>query len=188
MSDITRILEAVEAGNAVAAEALLPLVYNELRRMAAGKMAGERGDHTLQPTALVHEAYLRVAGPDGKEVQWNSRAHFFSAVAEAMRRVLIESARRKSAKKRGGGALDRATWDESKVAAVGQDDEILAVNEALSALEDEDPELARVVKLRYFGGLTVDETASALESSPRTVNRQWKCARAWLFRFIAESG
>jgi RNA polymerase sigma factor (TIGR02999 family) len=187
MSEVTRILEAVEAGDTAAGEKLLPLAYDELRKMAAQKMASEQAGHTLQPTALVHEAYLRLAGPDGEERKWNSRGHFFSAAAEAMRRILIESARKKGRLKRGGD-LDRATWDESKVGVVVKNDELLAVHDALSALEEEDPDLARVVKLRYFAGLTVEQTAAAFDTSPRTINRQWKCARAWLHRHISESG
>ena len=184
MSDVTQILQRIESGDPTASEQLLPLVYNELRRLAASKMAGEREDHTLQPTALVHEAWLRLLDPDGKHRDWNSRAHFFCAAAEAMRRILIEHARKKQSLKRGGD-LARTTLDESGLAIETPSEEILAVDEAVRKLEDEDPDLARIVNLRYFAGLTVAETASALHTSESSVKRSWRCARAWLFREIA---
>jgi RNA polymerase sigma factor (TIGR02999 family) len=186
MSEITAIIDAIERGDDSAAEKLLPTAYSELRRIAASKMAGEASGHTLQPTALVHEAYLRMAGPDGRQRSWKSRAHFFSAAAEAMRRVLIEHARRKQSLKRGGGRV-RTPLDEAGLVMEAPSEELLAVNEALRALESEDPDLARVVILRYFGGLTVPQIADVLGVSERTVNRQWACARAWLYREISES-
>lgn len=189
MNDITRILQAVEEGDNEAAARLLPAAYDELKRMARAKMAAERPDHTLQPTALVHEAYLRLVGPNGEEPVWNSRGHFFGAAAEAMRRILVENARRRNSRKRGGNP-HRTTLDEEAMAGIvdSPSDQILAVDEALRKLEEEDPELAKVVLLRYFSGLTVPETAAALGVSPRTVDRSWRCARAWLYREIKEGG
>ena len=186
MNDVTRILDAVEEGDLAAAESLLPMVYAELKRIAAHKMAGERSGHTLQPTALVHEAYLRLAGEDGAQRSWKSRGHFLGAAAEAMRRILIDRARRKAATKRGGDQI-RATWDESKLEGHGISDEVLLVDEALQKLERENEELARIVKLRYFAGMTSEEIASALECSPSTVNRGWRVARAWLFEEVTKA-
>lgn len=186
MNEVTQILNALENGDAEAGEELLPLLYSELRRIAAQRMASERDGHTLQPTALVHEAYIRLVGRDGTEQKWNSRAHFFGAAAEAMRRILIDSARKKSRLKRGGD-YDRVTWEESKIGAGPPEDELLAVHEALENLEQEDPELSVVVKLRYFAGMTISETAAALGVSDRTVTRRWECARVWLFCEISGS-
>ena len=185
MDEVTQILEAVEAGDTGAAEKLLPLAYEELRRIAAHKMATEREGHTLQPTALVHEAYLRLLKPDGTDRKWNNRGHFFVAAAEAMRRILIESARRKKTKKRGSDP-ERETWDEAEFVSEVPDEDILAVHEALEILEDSHPELARIAVMRYFAGMTVPETAAALDTSPSTVERQWRAARAWLQGKIAE--
>lgn len=188
MSDtnISDILNAIDRGDTNAAEQLLPMAYEELRRMAAARMAGEQAGHTLQATALVHEAYLRMVGSDGTERKWNSKGHFFSAAAEAMRRVLIEHARKKQSLKRGGDQV-RTTLDESGLAMDTPPEQILLVNEALDQLEAEDAALANVVKLRYFAGLTIPETSSVLGISERTVNRQWTCARAWLYREISEA-
>lgn len=186
MDEITRILKAVEGGDASAAEALLPLAYEELRRIAAGKMAGERAGHTLQPTALVHEAYLRLLGPGGQAVGWNSRGHFFAAAAQAMRRILIESARRKLTSKRGEGA-EHTAIDGKEVEFAVPSEEILAVDEALKKLEEEDPHLAKIVALRYFAGMTIPETAAALGVSTSTLDRHWQCAKAWLHREISEA-
>ena len=186
MSEVTRILEAIEAGDTQAAEGLLPLAYDELRRIAAQKMAGERAGHTLQPTALVHEAYLRLVNPDGSQRHWNSRGHFFSAAANAMRQILIENARRKLRLKRGAGA-ERVTFDEELFESEAPADEIVAVHEALTKLEGEHPDYARVAVMRYFAGMTIEETASALDISESTVERHWRGARAWLEREIAES-
>ncbi len=186
MDEITRILAAVDAGDTAAAERLLPIAYDELRRIAASKMANQRAGHTLQPTALVHEAYLRLVGPDGEQPHWNSRGHFFVAAAEAMRRILIESIRRKQSIKRGGEFV-RTTWDEAEYETEAPAESILAVHEALDVLKRSHPELARVVLLRYFAGMTIEETAASLDTSPSTIDRQWRAARAWLQREISEA-
>lgn len=162
-----------------AAADLLPLVYEELRKLARARMARERPGQTLQPTALVHEAYLRLSG-DG-DAPWASRAQFFAAAAEAMRRILIEKARRSRRRKRGGGRR-RVTLDEGLLQAEPAPEEILALDQAIDRLEARDAAMARVVKLRYFAGLTVEETALAIETSPRTVKRLWTAGRAWLHR------
>ncbi|YCM45731.1 sigma-70 family RNA polymerase sigma factor [Verrucomicrobiaceae bacterium 227] len=185
MNEVTRILEAVESGDTQAVEKLLPLAYTELRRIAANKMAGERAGHTLQATALVHEAYLRLVGPDGEEVAWNSRGHFFAAAAEAMRRILIESARRKMSKKRGENP-EMTSFDEERFETEVPSERLVAVDQALTKLEAESPDIAKIVKLRYFAGMTVPEIAAALGSSESTVNRTWKVAKAWLYREIGE--
>ena len=170
------------------ADSLLDLSYDELKRIAAHMMAHERPDHTLQPTALVHEAYLRLANGEPFDAgAWKNRGHFFASAAEAMRRILIENARRRKTLKRGAGA-EHTQLDDSKLAMATPPDELLAINAALDKLETEDPQLATVVKLRFFAGMTVPETALALGLSARTVNRQWECARAWLYREILESG
>ena len=187
MSEITRILDAIQRGEADSAEQLLPLAYKELRAIAGQKMQNERAGHTLQPTALVHEAYLRLLGPGGEEQVWDSKGHFFSAAAEAMRRILIESARKKNRLKRGGD-VEHTTYHESKLVFAVPDDEILEVDRALCKLEEKHPEFARVVKLRYFAGLTIPETASALGVSESTVQRTWASARAWLSREISDTG
>ena len=177
MSDVTRILEAVQQGDPAAAKDLLPLVYEELRRLARSKMAQQAASHTLQPTALVHEAWLRLAGSD--QQQWRGRSHFFGAAAEAMRRVLIDKARQKASLKRGADQpLDEL--HESAIESTTPTDEILAVHEALDALAAEDATAAEVVKLRYFVGMTIPEIAEALEISPRSADRHWLFARAWL--------
>jgi RNA polymerase sigma factor (TIGR02999 family) len=182
MSEITLMLEAISAGDSRASEQLLPLVYKELRRLAAARMAQEEAGHTLQPTALVHEAWLRLAGD--KQQPWQNRAHFFGAAAEAMRRILIERARRKSRLKRGSGQslLDIADFD---VAAAIPDDKILLVDEALEQLKLEDPEKAQVVLLKFFAGLTNERVAELLNVNERTVRRQWNFAKSWLFDRIA---
>ena len=186
MNEVTRILEAVEAGDAAAAEKLLPLAYDELRRIAASKMRNQRAGHTLQPTALVHEAYLRLLDPEGKQKQWNSRGHFFVAAAEAMRRILIESIRRKQTNKRGGEFV-RTEWDEANFETEVPSKDILAVHEALGSLETSHPELAKVVLMRYFAGMTIVEIADTLEVSESTIDRNWRAARAWLQREIGTS-
>ena len=175
-SAVTRLLEQARQGDPGATEQLLPLVYDELRRLARSRMRGERPGHTLQPTALVHEAYLRLLGSDGA---WQGRGHFFAAAAEAMRRILIERARRARRLKRGGD-MHRVELEDHVSAAGPRVDEVLAVDEALGRLETLDAQMAAVVKMRYFGGLTVEETAQALGTSPRTVNRLWTGAKAWL--------
>ncbi len=178
MHEITLMLEAVSAGDRQASEQLLPLVYEELRRLAGARMAQESAGHTLQPTALVHEAWLRLVGNSAQS--WQSRAHFFGAAAEAMRRILIERARRKSRLKRGSGQalLDIADLD---VMAAMPDDKVLLVDEALAQLQAEDPEKARIVSLKFFAGLTNEQIAELLNVNERTVRRQWNFARAWLF-------
>jgi RNA polymerase sigma factor (TIGR02999 family) len=182
MNDVTRILSAIEQGDPVAAEQLLPLVYDELRKLAAAKLAHEAPGQTLQATALVHEVYLRLVDTD-KVQHWDSRGHFFAAAAEAMRRILVESARRKRALKRGGGQA-RQALDEIEIAAPEVPDDLLALDEALSQLALADPQAAELVKLRYFGGLTVKQAAELLGVSPRTADFLWTYARAWLLQRI----
>lgn len=181
MSDVTLILDAINRGESQASEKLLPLVYEELRRMAAARLAREAAGQTLQPTALVHEAWLQLVG-DGDRT-WENRAHFFGAAADAMRRILIDKARRKSRLKHGGGQV-RLDIDHIELAETTPDDNILLINEALQWLEQEDPEQARVVVLKFFGGLTNAEVAETLGMAERTVDRQWACAKARLFRRI----
>jgi RNA polymerase sigma factor (TIGR02999 family) len=185
MSDVTRILAAIEQGDPHAAEQLLPLVYAELRKLAAQRMAQESPGQTLQPTALVHEAYLRlVASGDAsapRERHWNSRGHFFAAAAEAMRRILVENARRKASLKRGGGR-EREELSESRLTAPEVADDLVALDEALTQLAQTDALAAELVKLRYFAGLTSAEAANALGISPRTADRTWVYARAWLLK------
>ncbi len=179
MNEVTQILDAIGRGDAKAAHELLPLVYEELRKLAAARMANEAAGHTLQPTALVHEAWLRLAGSDAN-VQFANRAHFFAAAAEAMRRILIERARRKSAEKRGGD-WQRIDLDRVDIAAEADDDTLLLVNEALEKLAQEDASAAEIAKLRFFGGLTLEEAAQVLGVTKRTADRYWAFARVWLF-------
>jgi RNA polymerase sigma factor (TIGR02999 family) len=181
MSEITQVLQAIGRGKGRASEELLPLVYEELRRLAAARMAQEQPGQTLQATAIVHEAWLRLVG-DGERT-WQNRAHFFGAAAEAMRRILIENARRKSALKRGGG-LARVDIEGLDLAAAAPDDKILLINEALEKLQMEDPEKARIVVMKFFGGLTNQEVAEALSVTERTIERQWAFAKAWMFQAI----
>lgn len=183
MSEATQLLESIGCGDGAAADRLLPMVYEELRRLAAGQMAAQRRDHTLQATALVHEAYLRLVGTG--EASWNDRTHFFRAAAEAMRQVLIEHARRKSARKRGGSALQRVDLHDLTLATETDDDTLLLVHEALEAFARIDPTKAELVKLRYFIGLSNEESAKVLQLSEATVKRYWEFARAWLFREIS---
>lgn len=180
-SKVTKILAAINQGDADAAQDLFAAVYQELRRMARSRMAQERPGHTLQPTALVHEAYLRLMAGEGS--RWENRAHFFSAAAEAMRRILIEHARKKLANKRQAN-LERIDLDETLAVQEPKADDLIALDEALSRLESHDKQMSEVLKLRFFVGLTVQETAEILNSSPRTVDRQWSAARAWLYREI----
>jgi RNA polymerase sigma factor (TIGR02999 family) len=180
MSDVTRLLDAAAAGDRQAASDLLPLVYAELRRVAAVRMAGQAVGYTLDATALVHEAYIKLVGPaDGP--RWAGRAHFFAAAAEAMRHVLVDRARRRNALKRGGGAA-RVDLPEDAIAAPdgSGDAEVLAVNDALVRLAEADPQAAELVKLRYFAGMSIPDAANALNISPRTADRLWVYARAWL--------
>jgi len=179
VSDVTRILNAAQSGDPTAAAQLLPLVYEELRKLASVRMANESAGHTLQPTALVHEAWLRLAGNDAK-AQFANRAHFFAAAAEAMRRILIERARRKSAEKRGGD-WQRIDLDKVEIATDADDDTLLLVNEALEKLAQEDAKAAEIAKLRFFGGLTLEEAGQVMGVTDRTAKRYWAYARAWLF-------
>jgi len=181
MSDVTRILTAIEQGDAKAVDQLLPLVYEELRRLAAQKMSQELPGQTLQATALVHEAYIRLVGAENQK--WSSRGHFFAAAAEAMRRILIENARRKQRRKHGGGH-QRVDLDDADVTIEESSTDIIALDEALAKLAEEDPIKADLVKLRYFAGLTIKQTAKILEISRATAERYWSYARAWLFHEI----
>ena len=181
MSDVTRILDAAAHGDPKAADELLPLVYNELRKLAAHKMALEQPGQTLQPTALVHEAWLRLAGDE--PASFGGRGHFFAAAAEAMRRILIDRARQKLSLKRGARA-ERVNLDELEVAVAADDETLLLVDEALAKLTKEDSDSAGFIKLRFFAGLTNDEAAQALGIPERTARRHWSFARAWLYREI----
>jgi RNA polymerase sigma factor (TIGR02999 family) len=184
VADFTQILSAIEAGDRHAAAELLPLVYDELRKLAATRLTAEKPGQTLQATALVHEAYLRLVDVDRAQ-HWNSRGHFFAAAAEAMRRILVESARRKGRARHGGGRA-RIDLDAVALAAEAADDRLLALDEALTLLAAEDPAAAEVVKLRFFTGLTAEQAADALGISLRTANNHWAFARAWLFRRLGE--
>ena len=179
MSEVTRILSAIEQGDPHAAEQLLPLVYDELRKLAAQKLAGEKPGQTLQATALVHEAYLRLV--DAQKVRrWDSRGHFFAAAAEAMRRILLNRARDKKRLKRGGGR-QRINLDHVEIALDTSDEQLLALDEALALLTVEDPGAAQLVSLRFFAGLTLKDAAASLGLAMRTAERQWAYARAWLY-------
>ncbi len=180
MSDVTQILNAIEQGDLNATEQLLPLVYKELRLLAAQKLAKEKPGQTLEATGLVHEAYLRLLNVD-QTPHWSNRGHFFAAAAEAMRRILVDQARRKNRLKRGQGR-ERIDLDQLEIVAKGLPDDVLRLHEALDSLARKYPAKAELVKLRYFAGLTVDEAAQALGISPATADRQWSFARAWLFR------
>ncbi len=179
MSDVSQLLNAVEQGDARAASRLLPLVYDELRRLAAQRLAQEAPGQTLQPTALVHEAYLRLVGE--VDPGWNGRGHFFAAAAEAMRRILVDHARARRAQKRGGAAR-RVEWNDQLVVAGRQDEELLALDEVLGELERHDAQAAALVKLRYFSGLGHQEAAQALGVSRRVADRLWVVAKAWLYQ------
>ena len=181
VSDVTRILSAIEQGDARSTDELLPVVYNELRRLAAHKMAAEPPGHTLQPTALVHEMWLKLV--DTPNQSWQNRAHFFGAAAEAMRRILIDRARRKGRQRRGSGAA-HVDVDEIEIASPAPDDQLLALNEALDRFAALEPQQAELVKLRYFVGLTIEEAAGVLGISAATAKRWWAYARAWLFEEI----
>ena len=184
--EVTRILNAIENGDKLASQELMPLVYDELRRLAGAKMRQEKNGHLLQPTALVHEAFVRLVGSDDWR-KWDGRGHFFAAAAEAMRRILIEQARRRNAEKR-GGAMNQVVLDDIDVAVETENSEyLLALDEALVKLASIEPELVKVVELRYFTGLSVECTASALGVSERTVKRHWAYARVWLQRELDES-
>ena len=181
----TQVLEVVQRGDPTAASELLPLVYGELRKLAASKMANAAAGHTLQPTALVHEAWLRLVGQDNPK--FTGRSHFFAAAAEAMRRILIDQARRKRAL-RHGGDQQRVNIEETDVAAPVTDDQLLALNDALDTLAAQDPIEAQLVKLRYFVGLTIEEAANLLDIAPRTARNYWAHARTWLYHEITVRG
>jgi RNA polymerase sigma factor (TIGR02999 family) len=180
--DVTALLLDWSRGNPAALDRLLPVVYAELRRMAARQLRGERVGHTLQPTALVHELYLRIV--DQRQVDWHNRAHFFGVAANVMRRILVDHARRRKAGKRGDGAPCLSIDDAREIPA-SNEVPILALDHALARLQEIDPELAKVVELRAFGGLTVEEAAQVLEVSPSTAKRDWRTAKAWLIRELA---
>ena len=183
MSNVTQILTAIEQGDAKAADKLLPLVYEELRRLAAKKMSQESPGHTLQATALVHEAYIRLV--DSEAQSWRSRTHFFYAAAEAMRRVLIENARRKQRIKHGGGQ-QRIEIDQAELAIEKSSEDVIALDEALTMLAQKDSIAAELIKLRFFAGLTIDQAGKMLGIPPRTADRYWSYARAWLYREITK--
>jgi RNA polymerase sigma factor (TIGR02999 family) len=185
MSEVTRILSAIEQGDPSAAAELLPLVYDELRKLAAARMAAEPAGQTLQPTALVHEAYLRLVG--GEERAWDSRGHFFAAAAEAMRRILIDNARRKRRQKR-GGARRRVALDPAQLSYSSTSEDLLDLNDALDCLAAEDPQAAQFVKLRYFAGLSVEEAAEMVGLSRSAACEHWAYARAWLHRRLRAAG
>lgn len=188
MTDVTRILWQMESGDPSAAEKLLPLIYDELRKLAAARLAQEKPGQTLQATALVHDAYLRLVGHQGasdpRSPGWNGRGHFFGAAAEAMRRILVEQARRKQRVRHGGGHQRVDLNGQIQISQEG-DDRLVALDEALQHLEGDDPAAAAVVKLRYFAGLTIDEAAQTLNISVRTANRHWAYARAWLYQRLS---
>ncbi len=184
MADVTRILKSIEDGDPCASEALLPLVYEELRRLAAHKMEAEKPGQTLQPTALVHEAWIKLTG--STQQTWKNRQHFFGAAAEAMRRILIDRARKRQRTRHGHG-LKRMQLTEIDLAATATDDQLLAVDEALSRLAEESPERAELVKLRYYVGLNIPDAAKALGISESTAKRQWNYVRLWLFKRLQET-
>jgi len=181
MSEVTRILTAIERGEAKSTDELLPLVYDELRRMAAQKMSAEPAGHTLQPTALVHEVWLKLV--DSSSQSWQNRAHFFGAAAEAMRRILIARARRKQTQRRGSGAA-HVHVDDLEIATPARDEQLLALDEALNRFAQLEPQQAELVKLRYFVGMTIEEAAEVLGISEATAKRWWTYARAWLYNEI----
>ncbi len=185
MSDVTRILNAIERGDAKATDELLPLVYEELRILAAQKLSHEPPGQTLQATALVHEAYLRLVGDEPRS--WENRGHFFAAAAEAMRRILVERARHRQSARHGGN-LQRVALDEAIPAIDGSEQDLLALDEALARLASEDAKLAEVVKLRYFAGLTLSQIAEVMGVTRRTVDRHWALGRAWLYQEIQGKG
>jgi RNA polymerase sigma factor (TIGR02999 family) len=184
MSDITLVLDAINRGEDNASEKLLPLVYSELRNLATARMLRESAGHTLQPTALVHEAWLRLVGDNNQN--WKSRAYFFAAAAEAMRRILVEHARKKARLKHGGGK-ERLNIEDLDLAESAPDEKILLVNDALEQLERSNPERARVVAMKFFGGMTNQEVANAMDISERSVDRHWVCAKTWLFQKLQEA-
>ena len=181
--EVSRILGALEVSESADLSALFPLVYDSLRRIAARQMAEERGSHTLEPTALVHEAYLKLLGQQA--LGWKSKGHFYAAAAEAMRQILIDHARKKGRKKRGAGQV-RLPLDAAELARSGAAEEIVSVDEAIRRLEERDARMAGIVKLRFYAGLSMEETAHALGVTERTVYREWKLARTWLRRWLED--
>jgi len=180
---VTQLLVEWSAGSEQALEQLLPLIYNELRHLAHSFLYRERRGHTLQTTALVHEAYLKLI--DQRDARWQNRAHFFAIAAQAMRRILIDSARKHTAHKR-GGPQEKLSLDEAPEVSLEPNTKLLALDEALTTLEEIDPEQSRIVELRYFGGLTIEETAEVMNSSPATIKREWAMARAWLHEKLTD--
>ena len=185
MSDVTRILSRLQSGDASAADELLPQVYDELRKLAAARLVHEKPGQTLQATALVHDAYIRLVDVENTK-EWDSRGHFFSAAAEAMRRILIEQARKKSRQKRGGD-LQKVDIDAADIAVQVSPENFLAIDDAVTVLEKQDPDAAQIVKLRYFAGMSVEQTAETLGISSRTAYRHWNFARAWLYGELLNS-
>ena len=183
MNDVTRILLEINTGDEQASARLLPLVYEELRKLAAAKLSMEQSGQTLQATALVHEAYLKLVGGTGADRKWNGRKHFYSAAAEAMRRILVDNARKKNRPKHGGG-VKSIPLDDIATASTEPTDDILAIDEALTKFALEDPKKAELIKLRYFAGLTIEEAAEHLEVSRATASRYWTYAKAWLLNEI----
>jgi RNA polymerase sigma factor (TIGR02999 family) len=181
--DVTGLLVAWRDGNPQALDELIPIVYAELRRIARQRLRGERSGHSLQPTALTHEAFLRLFG--ARQVDWQDRAHFFAVASQLMRRILVEHARNRGAAKRGGGAT-RVTLDEVDAPAESADVDVVALHEALARLEAVDPRQSRIVELRYFGGLSIEETAEVLGASPATIKRDWRVAKLWLRRALED--
>lgn len=183
--EVSQLLKEWSNGDQAALDRVVPIVYQELRRLAHHYMRRERPGHTLQTTALVNEAYMRLA--DYKKMRWQSRAHFFAVAAQVMRRILVEQARSKNFAKRGGGA-EKISLDETAVVSAGRSAEVIAVDDALTELESWDPRKARIVELRFFGGLSIEETAEVMKISPTTVQREWRSAKAWLYKAISEGG
>lgn len=182
MPDLTHLIEAAQGGDRLAADQLLPLVYDELRKLAVAKMAGEKPGHSLDATALVHEAYLRLVATEQHQ-RWNGRGHFFGAAAEAMRRILVENARRKLQRQR-GGEYQRQDLDADRLASPHTPENLVAVSDALDRLSAVNPQAAELVKLRFFAGLTNEEAAAAIDVSPRKANQVWAYARAWLLEYL----
>jgi RNA polymerase sigma factor (TIGR02999 family) len=182
--EVTRLLISWSDGDSTALETLMPLIYRSLKKIAHHHLNRERGSHTLQTTALVHEAYMKLV--DQNSVQWKNRSHFFAISSQAMRRILIDHARKQIAEKRGGAEGRKISLDEVDAVSVNSDQNLVDLDEALCELEKVDPQQSRIVELRYFGGLTVEEAAEVLEISPRTVAREWAMARAWLFRNLTD--
>lgn len=183
--EMSQLLRDWSNGDQSALDKVMPVVYEELRRLAHHYMRRERPGHTLQTTALVNEAYMRLA--DYKKMRWQSRAHFFAVAAQVMRRILVEQARSKNFAKRGGGA-EKISLDETAVISAGRSAEVVAVDEALTELESWDPRKGKIVELRFFGGLSIEETAQVLKVSPTTVQREWRSAKAWLYKAISDGG